>query len=215
MKVLVAGANGNTGRLLIKQLAEQDNLEAVAMIREEDQAAHLKELGATEIVVADLEEDLTEAVKGMEVVIFAAGSGSKTGPDKTISVDQEGAKRLVDAAKANHVKQFVILSSMGADRPNGSIKHYHEAKGEADAYLRKSGVAYTIVRPGHLSHDEGTGQVELSEHIDSGEGRAIPREDVARVMVASIDRPSARNQSFDLLEGSTPIEEALEKLAGK
>lgn len=213
MKILIAGANGHTGRFLIKEIAAHEGYEAVAMVRDASQGAELKELGASDVVVADLEEDLTEAVTGMDVVIFAAGSGSKTGPDKTISVDQEGAKRLTHAAKANKVKQFIILSSMGAENPNGPIKHYHEAKGEADRYLRASGLTYTVVRPGRLTHDNGTGLVEVKPKIESSEGRDISREDVARVMVASIGRSSVYNQSFDLLNGDTPIEQALDQLS--
>lgn len=97
MKVLVAGANGHTGRLVVRYLKEKGH-EPLALIRDEKQADALKELGAAP-VIGDLEKDVTDAVKQADAVIFAAGSGSKTGADKTIAVDQEGAKRLVDTAK--------------------------------------------------------------------------------------------------------------------
>ncbi len=213
MNILIAGANGHTGRLLIKELADHPTYNAIAMIRDENQAEALKELGVTDYVVADLEHDLTEAVKDCDVVLFVAGSGSKTGPDKTISVDQEGAKRLVDAAQANHSKQFIMLSSIGADTPTEPLKQYLEAKGEADRYLKESGLTYTIVRPGRLTFDAGTGLVDITHKLEHIEGRSIPREDLARVMTAVIQNPAAYNQTFELLSGDVPIDQALSELS--
>ncbi|OJF16561.1 MAG: NAD-dependent dehydratase, partial [Bacillaceae bacterium G1] len=145
MKVLIAGANGHTGRLIVERLGKSPQYEAYAMIRDAAQAETLKQLGAKEAIVADLEGDVSHAVKGMDAVIFAAGSGSKTGPDKTISVDQEGAKRLIDAAKKAGIAHFVMLSSYGAGDPDAlpNLGHYLKAKGEADRHLIESGLTYT------------------------------------------------------------------------
>jgi uncharacterized protein YbjT (DUF2867 family) len=211
VKVLVAGANGHTGKLVIELLGKSSQHEAYAMIRDEKQAENLIELGATQCVLADLEKDVTDAVEGMDAIIFAAGSGSKTGPDKTIAVDQDGAKKLVDAAKEKGVKQFVILSSIGADNPHGAIKHYHEAKGLADNYLKFSGLTYTIVRPGGLTHDPAKGIIELTEHIENRDGRDIPRADVAHVLVASLDIDNVKNKTFEILTGEDDIETAMKK----
>lgn len=209
MKVLIAGANGQTGQLLIKKLAEDKRHHPYAMIRTKEQEGKLKELGAEGVVLADLEKDLTEAVKGMDAVIFAAGSGGKTGPEKTIAVDQNGAKRLVDAAKGEGVKHFVMLSSIGADHPDGAIKHYHEAKGNADKHLRESGLSYTIVRPGGLTLDKANGTIELTKHFTNRDGRNIPRADVAHVLAAALDIDNVKNGVFEILSGDEKIEDAM------
>lgn len=210
MKVLVAGANGHTGRLIVQYLIERGH-EAYAMVRNEHQGPELENLGA-KIVIADLEKELDDAVEGKDAVIFAAGSGSKTGPEKTIDVDQNGAIRLVDTAKKHGIKHFVMLSAINADRPDeGSEKlaHYLKAKGAADQHLRESGLTFTIVRPGGLTHEAPTGKVTVGAALDRG---VITRDDVANVIVTSLEEENAHNKSFDLLEGNVPIAEALKEL---
>ncbi len=210
MKVLIAGANGHTGRLTVELLGESNIHEAYAMIRDAVQAEILEQLGAKEVVVADLEKDLAHAVKGMDAVIFVAGSGSKTGPDKTVSVDQEGAKRLIDASKKEGIAHFVMLSSMGADQPQGKLEHYLKAKAEADSYLKESGLTYTILRPGYLSFDQPTGKIEMmEEQKEIVEGRTIPRADVAQVIVSSLESEYAKNKTFTFLSGDQTIQDAL------
>lgn len=210
MKVLIAGANGHTGRLIVQYLIER-GYEAYAMVRSEHQGPELEDLGA-KIVLADLEKELDHAVEGKDTVIFAAGSGSKTGPEKTIDVDQNGAIRLIDAAKKHGVGHFVMLSAINADRPaEGSEKlaHYLKAKGVADDYLRESGLPFTIVRPGGLTHEAPTGKVKIAAALDRG---VITRDDVANVIVTSLEEEKARNKSFDLLQGDIPVAEALKSL---
>lgn len=212
MKVLVVGAHGHTGKIVVSLLANHEHHEAYAMIRDENQADQMRELGASGIRVADLEKDVSEVLDGMDALIFAAGSGSKTGPEKTITVDQEGAKKLVDLAREKGLQHYVMLSSIGADSPYGKIKHYHEAKGKADRYLQESGVPYTIVRPGRLTHEPATGKIELVASFggrDRVEGRSIPRADVARVLVSSLDIHNVKNKTFEILSGNTDIEEAM------
>jgi uncharacterized protein YbjT (DUF2867 family) len=211
MKVLVAGANGHTGRHIIEQLAEGGH-QGFAMIHDPEQADTLTSLGAADIVIADLEKNLSEAVNGMEAIIFAAGSGSKTGPEKTIAVDQEGAKRLIDAGKKERIKQFVMLSSVGADQPSGPIQQYLEAKHKADEHLKSSGIPYTIIRTGSLSFDEPTGKIELSSHFESTKGRSIPRKDVAHTIVASLNHEKTLNKAFEILSGDDEIGKALDQL---
>lgn len=212
MKVLVAGSNGHTGRLIIQQLTEKQPHQSFAMVRTEEQSGTLIDLGADKTIFGDLElkEDMKRVVKGMDAVLFVAGSGSDTGSDKTIAVDQEGAKNLIDAASEEGIQHFVMLSAMGVDEPgDSSIAHYRKAKKEADEYLRQSGLTYTIVRPGRLSFDEGTGRIELKEKIESSDGRSIPREDVAHVMIAALDIFNVHNVTFDILSGEDEIEEAM------
>ncbi|MFB4166274.1 SDR family oxidoreductase [Alteribacillus sp. JSM 102045] len=209
MKVLVAGANGHTGRIIVQMLGQHSEHEAYAMIRDAAQAEKMKELGAAGVVVLDLEGNVAKAPEEMDAVIFAAGSGSQTGPKKTISVDQEGAKKLIDASRVQEVKHFIMLSGIGAEHPHGPIKHYLEAKGIADAHLAASGLAYTIVRPGLLTFHKGSGKVEMRKKIENRENRSISREDVAKVMVLSLDEENAKGKTFELLSGEQDIKEAL------
>jgi uncharacterized protein YbjT (DUF2867 family) len=212
MKVLIAGANGTTGRHIVEILAKGGKHEPYAMIRKEEQTDKMLELGAHQVVIADLEDDLDHAVKGMDAVIFAAGSGSKTGPDKTVAVDQNGARSLIAASKKADVHHFLMLSSMGADDPKGEIQHYLEAKAAADKFLIESGLKYTVVRPGALTNDAATGKVELQKHIKERKDRSIPREDVASIFALSLDTDNAKNKVFDALSGDQIIAEALKKI---
>ncbi len=212
MHVFIAGANGQIGQYLLREMADSDH-EARALIRHPDHGPELQQLGATETVVGDLESDCSEAMRGCDAVIFAAGSGPHTGPDKTIDVDQDGAIRLIDSAKAMGIKRFIIVSSMGADDPDSGpkkLRHYLQAKHNADEHLKSSGLNYTIVRPGQLTNDDGTGKVTVSakqEHIAK-----IPRQDVARVLLATLDADTTANRIFDVVAGDTPVAEALAKL---
>lgn len=212
MKVLVVGSNGHTGRLLIEYLANNTDHHPYAMVRNEEQVESLREMGAAEVIVADLEDDISNVTEGMDAVIFAAGSGSKTGPDKTITVDQEGAIKIIDAAKNSGVKHFIMLSSIGTDDPQGPIEHYLTAKRKADDYLKNSGLTYTIVRPGSLTFDEPTGKVELAEKIELVDKRNIPRADVAHVLCLSLDIENAKNKCFEILSGEKEIELSLQNL---
>ncbi|MBD1380401.1 SDR family oxidoreductase [Metabacillus arenae] len=209
MKVLVVGANGKTGKLIVEQLAKSGEHEPYAMIRNPKQEEDMKQIGGHP-VLADLEEDVSSAVQQAEAIIFAAGSGSKTGPDKTISVDQEGAKRVIDSAKAHGIQHFVMLSSMGTDNPEqgpDSMQHYFRAKAIADEYLQNSELSYTIVRPGRLTDDKGNGKIQASHHLNKS--GSIPREDVAAVLIASLTKNETKNKSFEILSGNEEINDAL------
>ena len=187
MHVFIAGANGQIGQHLLREMADS-NHEVRALIRHPDQGPELQQLGATETVLGDLEQDCSEAMRGCDAVIFTAGSGPHTGPDKTIDVDQEGAIRLVDTARVMGIKRFIMVSSMRAEEPEKGpekLRHYLWAKHNADEHLKNSGLNYTIVRPGRLTDDDGTGKVAVSARLE-GFGK-IPRQDVARVLLAVLD----------------------------
>jgi len=212
MHVFIAGANGQIGQYLLQEMAESDH-EARALIRDPEQGPKLQQLGATETVVGDLEKDCSEAMRGCDAVIFTAGSGPHTGPDKTIDVDQEGAIRLMDTAKAMGIKRFIMISAMRAEEPDKGpekLRHYLWAKRKADDHLKNCGLDYTIVRPGRLTNEDGTGKVEVRDRLmEFGE---IPRQDVARVLLAVLDSDNTNNCVFDVVSGDVPITEALAKL---
>ncbi|WP_339104291.1 SDR family oxidoreductase [Haloterrigena salinisoli] len=207
--VLVAGAHGQVGQHVTELLAERDHT-ARAMVRDPDQTDEMEALGG-DPVVADLTEDVADAVEGADAIIFAAGSGG----DAVYDVDRDGAINLIDAAEDAGVDRFVMLSSMGADDPESgpdALEDYLTAKAEADEYLRQSGLEYTIVRPGELTNDSGTGTIEVGDDIglDAGD---IPREDVARTLVVALEHDELVGETFELLSGDEPIDEALETIA--
>ncbi|WP_050033200.1 SDR family oxidoreductase [Halorubrum halophilum] len=205
MNVLVAGSHGQVGRHATRVLAESDH-GVRGMVRAESQAPDIEDVGA-EPVVADLTGDLSHAVEGIDAIVFAAGSGG----EDVWGVDRDGAINLVDEAEAEGVERFVMLSSIGADRPDDgpkALREYLRAKAEADEYLRESDLTYTIVRPGPLTNEGGTGRIRTGADIDA-EDAEIPREDVARTLVAALEAESTYGETFELAAGDEPIEEAL------
>jgi len=202
--VLVAGASGTTGRIVVDLLKQSDNYNPVAMVRKKEQKEEFEKNDVT-AVLADLEEDLGHTTDNIQKVIFAAGSKGKN----VIGVDQEGAKKLTDATKNSQASKFVMLSSMGADNPSVSedLKEYLQAKQNADNYLKDSGVNYSIVRPGALTNKNGSGKIKLEKKFDDfGE---ISRADVAKTLVEVLDDKTRENETFEILSGDTEIDKAV------
>jgi uncharacterized protein YbjT (DUF2867 family) len=213
MNVFVAGGHGKIGLRLLRLVAQRGD-QARGLIRDPAQSADLEAVGA-EPVVADWEagDDITPLVAGADVVVFAAGAGPGSGPERKRTVDYGGAVKLIEAAKANGVSRYLIVSSMGADDPAGgpeSMRPYLEAKAQADEALRESGLDFTIVRPGMLTDDPGTGLVDAAPSL--GRRGSIPRDDVSAVLLAVLDAPSTISMTFELLSGDTPIDEAVRRL---
>lgn len=209
--ILVAGANGTTGRKIVEYLKESQYFNPVAMLRKEDEIPYFKNQ-EVDTVLADLEDkDLSHALEGIDKVIFAAGAGGNTTKERTTQVDQEGAKHLIDSAKKAEVKKFVMLSSINADEPESSdeLQHYLEAKKNADEHLMQSGLVYTIVRPGTLKNEDGTRKVKVGKKVDLGE---ISRDDVAYTLVHALNDDVAQNAVFEMVEGDERIEDALKKV---
>lgn len=209
MEVLIAGANGQIGRRLVALMAESHH-GAHAMVRDPAQIETLQALGAAEVAIANLEGDCSTALTGCDAVVFTAGSGAHTGPEKTEDVDKNGAINLINQAAKANVRRFIIVSSMRADAPETgpeNMRHYFAAKQAADDHLRASGLDFTIVRPGKLTEDEGRGRVDIAKQL--GRFGEVPRADVAAVLLACLDAPYTVNQHFELLAGDTPIAQAL------
>ena len=213
MDVLVAGGHGKVALRLLRLLAA-DGHRARGLIRKPGQAADLEALGAV-AVLGDLEADasLDEYVQGADVVVFAAGAGPGSGPERKRTVDLGGAVKLVDAAQAVGVRRYVMVSSIGAHRPaaaSGAMRPYLEAKAEADRYLMASGLDYTIIRPGSLTEAPGTGRVRVSTGL--GDRGGIPRDDVAAVIAEVLDAPNTIGVTFELFSGDLPVAEAVRSL---
>lgn len=212
MRLLVIGGSRGTGRALTEQAVGAGH-DVRVMIRDAAQADDLEAVGATP-VLGDLEGDMDRAFVGVDAVAFCAGSGSKTGPDATLRVDLHGAVRSFDACRDNGIERYLMLSSIAADDPlrgPSSIQHYLAAKHAADRILLASGLAATIVRPGGLLHDEGTGRIKIGVPTLEERG-TIPRADVAAVMLGCLTRPNTIGSVFELVSGERPIDEALATL---
>jgi uncharacterized protein YbjT (DUF2867 family) len=214
MRVAIGGGHGQIGLRLARALTQRGD-QAVALIRNPDHVSDVQGAGA-EAAVVDLEHDTDEAVAraiaGCDAVVFAAGAGPASGPERKETMDFGGAVKLVAAAQQAGVRRFLIVSSMGADPAapgEDTFSIYQRAKGRADDAVRASGLDATVVRPGGLTNDPGTGRVQVGESTPRGQ---VTRDDVAAVLVAVLDTPSTIGRSFDLIGGETPITDAVAAL---
>ena len=216
MRVLIAGAHGKTARRLTRILVENGH-EVRGLVRKEEQTGDVEADGA-EPALVDLEAEeveggIGEAVEGCDAIVFAAGAGPGSGDARKETMDYGGAAKLVEAAEGRGVRRYLMLSSMGASDPEeGSegMRPYLRAKARADERLEESGLDYTIIRPGSLTEDGGTGSIEAAEKL--GRRGEIPREDVARTFAAALEDKNTYHRTFEILSGDTPIREALAQL---
>jgi len=214
MDVVIAGGHGQIALRLARLLSARGET-VRSVIRNPDHAGDVEDTGAS-AVVFDLEggssDELADVVRGADAVVFAAGAGPGSGPERKRTVDLGAAVKLIEAASSAGVRRYVMVSSIGADDPAGggeAMRPYLEAKAEADAALASSGLDFTIVRPGPLTNDPGTAKVTVGPDV----GRAdVTRDDVAAVIVGALDEPRTVGKTFVLVNGDTPIPAALSQL---
>lgn len=217
MRIVIAGGHGQIALRLERLLAARGD-EAVGVIRNPQQSEDLREAGA-EPVVLDLEsasvEETAEVLRGADAVVFAAGAGPDSGSARKDTVDRGAAVLFADAAERAGVRRYVVVSSMGADPDNRGeevFDVYQRAKGEADAYVQsRSGLDWTILRPGMLTNDAGTGQIQLAASTGRG---PIPRDDVAAVLAELLDTPATAGLTLELISGNKPVTVAVKDIAG-
>ncbi len=214
MRVAIAGGHGQIALRLAKVLSERGD-EVVALIRNPDHANDVRQAGA-EPAVIDLEHasegDVAQAIAGTDAVVFAAGAGPGSGPKRKETMDYGGAVKLIAAAQQAGVGRYVIVSSMGADPDlsgDDTFSVYQRAKGRADDAVRASGLDATVVRPGGLTNDAGTGRVSIGESLPRGQ---VTRDDVAAVIAAVLDSPNAIGKTVDLIGGDTPVVAAVQAI---
>jgi uncharacterized protein YbjT (DUF2867 family) len=182
--------------------------------------AHAEDLRAdgSEPVVCDLEraadDELAEAIDGADAVVFAVGAGPGSGADRKLTVDRDGAVRLLHAARAANVERYLMISSVGAEDPpedddDDVFAVYLRAKAEADRELMASDRAWTVVRPVFLQDEPGTGHVHLAEQPLRGK---VPRDDVAGVLAALLHEPRSARRVLYTSAGDDPIKEALARV---
>ena len=212
MEVLVAGGHGQIALRLLKLLSEHDH-RGRGLIRNPDHAADLEAVGA-EAVLCDLEtDDPHQHIGSAEAIVFAAGAGPGSGAERKRTVDLGGAVKLIDAARDLGVARYVMVSAMGTqdvENADEAMRPYLQAKKDADDALMASGLDWTIVRPGRLTDAPGAGTVEAARAL--GRRGEITRDDTALVLLETLVRPSLARVAFDVLEGPTPVAEALDAL---
>ena len=215
MDVAIAGGHGQIALHLSRMLSQRGD-RVRGLIRDELQSNDLRAVGS-EPVVVDLEQasaaEIAEAISGADAVVFAAGAGPGSGAARKETVDYEGAVKLLEAAQVAGAQRYVMVSSMGADNPPSGdqvFNVYLRAKARADQAVMDSDRAWTVVRPGRLTNDAGTGRVRLARHVNRGE---VPREDVAAVIVAVLGDDRTIGHVFELVGGDSDIGNALSELA--
>jgi uncharacterized protein YbjT (DUF2867 family) len=211
MLVAIAGGHGKVALHLARALRESGD-EVRSLIRRPEHADDVREAGG-DPVVCDLEAAgagaVAAAIEGADAVVFAAGAGPGSGSERKETMDYGGAVKLIEAAKSAGVARYVIVSSRGADPDapgDDTFAVYLRAKGKADAELAASGLEHTIVRPGGLTDEPGTGRVRLVAEGD------ISREDVAAVLAAVLHEPRTVGLTFELVGGDEPIPDAIAAL---
>lgn len=214
MRIVIAGGHGQIARRLERLLVGRGD-QVAGLIRQPGQAGALLTLGA-EPVVCDLESaDTAETARhlsGADAAVFAAGAGPGSGSARKETVDHRAAVQFADAAELAGVRRLIMVSAMGTDTepPPGTdpvFASYLRAKSAADFSIRsRSGLSWTILRPGRLTDDPGTGRVTLDNHTGRGE---VTRDDVAAVLAALVNEPRAAGRTLELINGPTPIPEAL------
>ncbi|MCM2412379.1 SDR family oxidoreductase [Streptomyces sp. RKAG290] len=217
MRIVIAGGHGQIALRLERLLAARGD-EAAGIIRNPEQSDDLRAVGA-EPVVLDLEsatvEETAEVLRGATAAVFAAGAGPNSGTGRKDTVDRGAAVLFADAAERAGVRRYVVVSSMGADpdHPGDEVFDvYLRAKGAADAYVRsRTALDWTILRPGMLTNDAGTGQVLLAASTGRG---PVPRDDVAAVLLELLDTPATAGLTLELISGNVPVMVAVKDVAG-
>lgn len=213
-QIAIIGASGKIGRRLVELLVGPGDT-PVGVVRKPEQVTELEEFGAraalVDVEVAG-EEELAAAIKGCDALVFAAGAGPGSGTERKKTVDYGGSVLSMAASDLAGVKRFVQISAIGVDQsiPDDADETwaaYVAAKRDADAQLRSSGLNWTILRPGGLTDDPGTGQVALGESVERG---SIPRDDVAALVVACLNDPRTVGRQWEAVGGDRSIPDAID-----
>jgi uncharacterized protein YbjT (DUF2867 family) len=219
MRIVIAGGHGQIARQLGRLLAARGDT-AVGIIRNPDQRADLIADGI-EPVVLDLEsadvEEVGKLLAGADAAVFAAGAGPNSGAARKDTVDRAAAVLLAGGCERAGVSRYLLISSMGVETVRGVtpsadedvFTRYLRAKLAAEDDVRARALAWTVLRPGALTDDPGTGRVRLAATVESGR---VPRADVAAVSLALLDEPLTSGLILELVTGDVLIREAIAAL---
>lgn len=213
MRVAIVGGHGKVALQLHPLLVAAGHT-PVALVRDEDYRPELEALGA-EVGMLDIERAdapvFAHAFAGCDAVVFSAGGGPDGNVERKRTVDLEGSLKSIEGAREAGIRRFVQVSAINVDDPlpsgTGAVwRAYVEAKRDADAALRGSDLDWTIIRPGRLTDDPGTGRVALGPDVPRGD---VPRADVAAVLAAVLDDDATIGRQWNLVSGDTPVAEAV------
>lgn len=209
MKVIVFGAHSSVGEFVVKKL-EENGYHSCAVVGKENQRELLKDQGATKVIVYD-ENRLLTLFNHYDAVIYLTGINPKAHTGKTVLVDHDSVMETVKEAKRQGVGRFVMMSPVKADEAEGDESREIGAKEMPDELLRNEDLTYTVVQPGVLNDQPGSGKITAAETIHS-EGLEISREDLAAVLVQVLESENTFNKTFEVAAGDTPISDALASL---
>ena len=214
--IAVVGGHGQIARHLLVELRRSEHT-PVALVRNEAYRHELEGRGA-EVRLLDIERQDSDAFaaafEGCDAVIFTAGGGPDGNIERKRTVDLEGSLKSIEGARIAGIRRFVQVSAIGVDDPlpddTGDVwRAYVEAKRDADAALRDSGLAWTILRPGRLTDEPATGLVALGSAVQRGD---VPRADVAAVLAALVEQQATAGHQWNLVSGDTPVADAVHAL---
>ena len=211
MIVSIVGGHGSIARMLTRLLVARGHT-VRGLVRNDDQFDDIRADGA-QPVLCDLEqadaEQVDEALRESDLVVFAAGAGPGSGPERKRSLDRDGAIKSVESAVRVGAGRFVIISSMGADDPpddDETFSVYLRAKAAADEAVRRADIDAIIVRPGRLTDDDASNTVDIGTKVERGE---IPRADVAAVLAELIEVADGVDATIEVVSGTLPIRNAV------
>jgi len=213
MRIVIAGGHGQVARHLARAAVAAGDT-PVALVRNPDHVADVEADGSVGVLL-DLESasvhDVAAALVDADAVVFAAGAGPGSTAERKDTVDRGGAALLADAATLAGVRRYVLVSSMGAGAPvppgtDPTFTAYLEAKTASEVDLTGRDLDWTVLRPGALTDDAGTGRVRLDRQVPRG---SVPRADVAAVLVALVHEPRAAGLVLELTSGDLPVAAAL------
>ena len=201
MKAFVAGATGETGRRIVQELVKRQ-IPVRALVRDADKAREILPAEA-ELVIGDVlkPNTLSSAIGDSTVLLCATGAKPSFDPTGPYQVDYEGTKNLVDAAKAKGIEHFVLVTSLCTSQLFHPLNLFWLIlvwKKQAEDYLKKSGLTYTIVRPGGLKNEDNTNPVVM-EAADTLFDGSIPRTKVAQVCVEALFQGEAKNKIVEIV----------------
>lgn len=214
-RIVIIGGHGKVALRLARILTSRGD-QVTSLIRNPDHSADVALEGGTP-QVADVErlntEQLASLFTGHDAVVWSAGAGGGD-PDRTYAVDRDAAIRSMDAAAAAGVKRYVMVSYLGSRSdhgvdPSNPFYAYAEAKSAADAYLRETPLDWTVLGPGSLTLEPGTGHIAVGDELQGGE---VSRDDVAQAAAAVLAADSTIGKTIAFVRGDTPIEDAIARL---
>ncbi|MGU9653888.1 NAD(P)-binding oxidoreductase, partial [Enterococcus faecium] len=156
-------------------------------------------------------EKMTEAFKGIDVLIFAAGSQGKN----LLQVDLDGAIKTVIAAENAHVSRYLMVSAVYADEPAKwpeSMTDYYITKHYADEWLKRTNLDFVILQPVTLTNDEEVTSIQLTKPNEKA-SKTITRSTVAAVLAALVEETDISRTTLVLSEGSKELNTAFQEWA--